>query len=200
MKVRRFLACAASVTIAVAVVAGVHGSDRAVAQGSCEPGSGGNSCGAADANSPDPTTLIGSKSPALSGKNLTGKGTLDLSSIVTKPTAVVFWLNSCPHCRKEMPGVNRLGRRVGPHAQIVAVAINGGLKGPKGYETPKAAAKTMHLTIPTILASKAQAMAWRVPMTPIAFILDSNGVVTQVIQFGEGNLQLLINRDLDQTT
>jgi thiol-disulfide isomerase/thioredoxin len=136
----------------------------------------------------------------LSGKNLTGKGTLDLSSIVTRPTAVVFWLNTCPHCRKELPGVNRLGNRVGPHAQIVSVAINGGLKGPKGYETPKAAAKTMHLTIPTILAPKAQAMAWQVAMTPTAFILDSNGVVTQVIQFGEGNLQLLINRDLDQTT
>ena len=96
--------------------------------------------------------------------------------------------------------MNRLGQRVGPHSQIVTVAIDAGNKGPKGYETPKAATKTMHLTLPTILAPKAQAMAWQVAMTPTAFILDSNGVVTQVIQFGTGNLQLLINRDLDQTT
>jgi hypothetical protein len=42
-------------------------------------------------------------------------------------------------------------------------------------------------------------MTWQVAMTPTAYILDSSGVITQVIQFGSGNLQLLINRDLDQT-
>ena len=199
MNLRRILAGAASLTMLV--TAGlVQLSGSAAAQNSCQPGSSSTSCAAPEPNAPDPNTLIGSNAPALSGKNLTGKGTLDLSSLVTRPTAVVFWLNSCPHCRKTMPDVNSLGKKIGAHAQIVSAAINAGLKGPKGYETPKAAAKTMHLTIPTILVSKAQATAWNVGMTPTAYILDSNGVITQVIEFGSGNLPMLINRDRDQTT
>lgn len=196
---RRVFASAASLTVVVtACLAQLSGS--AAAQGSCQPGSSGKSCEAPGPSGIDPNSLIGSNAPALSGKNLTGKGTLDLSSIITRPTAVVFWLNSCPHCRKAMPDVNRLGKKIGPNAQIVSVAINAGHKGPKGYETPKAAAKTMHLTIPTILAPESQTRAWQVASTPTAFILDSNGVITQVIEFGSGNLPLLINRDLDQTT
>lgn len=186
-----------AVAVAVGVLAVGH---TAAAHDSCQPGSSDKSCAAPEPNGPDPNTLIGSTAPTLSGKNLTGKGRLDLSSIVTRPTAVVFWLNSCPHCRRAMPDVNSLGKKIGPRAQIVSAAINGGLKGPKGYKTPKAAAKTMHLTIPTILVSKAQATAWKVGMTPTAYILDSNGVITQVIEFGSGSLTMLINRDLDQTT
>jgi len=198
---RRRPVLAGAATLAVVVSAGlVQLSGVAAAQNSCQPGSSGNSCAPQAPSGTDPNSLIGSNAPALSGKNLTGKGTLELSSIVTRPTAVVFWLNTCPHCRKEMPSVNRLGKKIGPNAQIVAVAIDAGLKGPKGYETPKAAAKTMHLTIPTILASKSEAMEWGQFTTPIAFILDSKGVITQVIEFGTGNLPLLINRDLDQTT
>ena len=37
--------------------------------------------------------------------NLTGSGTLDLASSTGKPTAVVFWLNTCPHCQEALRGV-----------------------------------------------------------------------------------------------
>ena len=140
----------------------------------------------------DPTTLIGTEAPSISGKNLVaGKGTLTLASLLGKPTAVVFWLNICPHCIAALPEVNRLRSTVGPGAQIVTASIDAGLKGRKGYSTPTAATKTMRLRVPTILVGDAVAKKqWQVAATPTAFIIDSSGVITQVLQGDDGDTSL----------
>jgi thiol-disulfide isomerase/thioredoxin len=148
------------------------------------PTSLGQSC-PAPGRSPtvDPTSLIGSKPPATSGKNLNGKGTLTLASLLGRPTAVVFWLNTCPHCRTALRQANRLRSSLGSDKQLVTAAINAELKGPKGFATPAAATKTLHLQVPTILVAQRVARnQWHVGATPTTFIIDSNGVITQVIQ------------------
>jgi len=80
-----------------------------------------------------------------------------------------------------MPKVNKLGEDVSPGAVVVAAAIDAGLRGEKGYQTPAAAAKTMRLTIPTALVASAAADEWQVAGTPTGFVLDTNGKVTAVI-------------------
>ena len=168
----------------VVVLLGVTPVASTAADNSCQA-TGTTTCeGPGAADSRDPTTLIGVKAPSLSGKSLGGgKGTLTLAPMLGKPTAVVFWLNTCPHCIEALPEVNRLRSTVSPAAQIVTASIDAGLKGPKGYSTPAAAAKTMHLRVPTILVSDAAAKErWRVAGTPTAFIIDSSGVITQVLQ------------------
>ena len=153
------------------------------AQSSCQPSSN-SSCAAPGASSgSDPTTLIGSMPPATEGKDLTGTGTLTLSSLLGKPTAVVFWLNSCPHCRAALPAINKLGSHLGSGEQIVTAAINAGLKGPKGFETPAAAVKTLRLRLPTVLVANDVAQRqWLVASTPTAYVINSRGVITQVLQ------------------
>jgi hypothetical protein len=70
----------------------------------------------------------------------------------------------------------------------VTAAINAGEKGPKGFETPAAAAKTLHLKVPTVLvASKVAKRQWRIATTPTVFIIDSGGVITQVLQPDDSN-------------
>jgi thiol-disulfide isomerase/thioredoxin len=147
----------------------------------------GESCpGPRGASAADPNTLIGSSPPATSGKNLTGKGNLTLASLLGKPTAVLFWLNTCPHCRDALRQINR--PRLEPGQQIVTAAINAGEKGPKGFETPAAAAKTLHLKVPTVLvANKVAKKQWRIATTPTVFIIDSGGVITQVLQPDDSN-------------
>jgi thiol-disulfide isomerase/thioredoxin len=119
--------------------------------------------------------------PTLIGKNLIGTEPFDLTALRGRPVAVVFWLNTCPHCQAVMPGVNKLGEDVSPEAVVVAAAIDAGLRGGKGYQTPAAATKTMRLTIPTALIASSAADQWQVAGTPTGFVLDANGVVTAVV-------------------
>jgi thiol-disulfide isomerase/thioredoxin len=100
-----------------------------------------------------------------------------------KPTAVVFWLNTCPHCRKALPLINRLPAQLGPGKQVVTAAIDARLKGPKGFAAPVAAARTLRLTLLTILVAKDVARTqWRVAVTPTAYIMSSGRVITHVLQ------------------
>jgi thiol-disulfide isomerase/thioredoxin len=131
----------------------------------------------------DPQRLVGT-TPTLTGKNVIGAEPFDVTALRGAPVAVVFWLNTCPHCQAVMPDVNKLGEDVSPEAVVVAAAIDAGLRGGKGYQTPAAATKTMRLTIPTVLIPSAAADEWQVAGTPTGFVLDANGVVTAVVVAG----------------
>jgi thiol-disulfide isomerase/thioredoxin len=141
--------------------------------------------GSAAAN---PNVLVGLKPPPLSGPNLAGSGRANLNSYVGKPIVVVFWLNTCPHCRRDLPKINDYQRKLGKRAQIISVAINRpNVKGPKGFETPAVAAKKLRLTIPTIPFDAATLLSpspnqWQVAQTPTAFIISSHGVITSVLE------------------
>jgi thiol-disulfide isomerase/thioredoxin len=126
--------------------------------------------------------LVGRPAPATSGSNVTGSGQLDLASLLGKPTALVFWLYTCPHCRGAMPGVARLAHKLGPDEQIVTATVDLGVKGPKGYETPKDAVKTFGLDAPTMVVSDDTVRSsWGVSSVPAAFVMDSSGTVRKVI-------------------
>ena len=169
----------------------------ATAQGACEVGGTGAACAAPGSPaSRRPASLVGKPAPPLSGPSLVTAGTVDLAPLVTKPTAVVFWLNTCPHCQREMPKLERLATSLAPGTPIVSASIDAGFDGPKGYETPAIAAKSMHLTMPTVLVSELQADTWQVRSTPTAFILDADGNVDAVIQLGSGNFAARIKRGL----
>ena len=173
-----------NLTIAITIgLAGVTvAPTSALAAEACSPSSAStDSCTAPTSGSNfDPRRLIGT-APTLSGKSLIDTSAFELSALQGTPVAVVFWLNTCPHCRVVMPKVNKYGANVGSGDAVVAAAIDAGLRGDKGYETPAAATKTLRLTIPTALVSAAAANEWQVAQTPTGFVLDSNGVVTAVI-------------------
>jgi thiol-disulfide isomerase/thioredoxin len=175
--VRRYAFPAALVVL---LLLGVTPVAAAAADSSCQATDTTSCTSPGAAETRDPTSLIGDKAPSLSGKSLVaGKGTVNLGSLLGKPTAVVFWLNTCPHCIKALPEVNRLRSAVSPAAQIVTASIDAPLKGRKGYTTPAAATKTMHLSQVSDAAAKDR---WHVAATPTAFIIDSSGAVTQVLQ------------------
>ena len=139
-------------------------------------------------------------SPVTTGKDLVGGGTVTLASLLGKPTAVVFWLNTCPHCRKALPEINRLRSKLPAGEQVVTAAIDAGLRGPKGFETPAAAVKTLRLKLPTILVANDVAQKQsRVAATPTAYIIDSNGRISQVLQPGSTDLAKTITKALART-
>ena len=139
-------------------------------------------------STPDPSVLVGAKAPPLAGPNIAGPGQVDLAKYHGKPVVVVFWLNTCPHCRRDLPKIDAYQRKLGKQAQIIGAALNRpDVRGPKGFETPAAAVKTMHLTIPTVLYDSDAALnpspgEWSVAQTPTAYIVDQAGLITSVLQ------------------
>ena len=138
---------------------------------------------------PDPSALVGAKAPPLSGPNLTGSGQVDLSSYIgKKPVVVVFWLNTCPHCRRDLPKINAYQRSLGRRAQIIGAALSPALApAPKGFETPAAVIKRLHLTMPTVLYDSNAALhpapgEWSVAQTPTAYVISSTGTIAAVLQ------------------
>ena len=138
---------------------------------------------------PDPSVLVGAKAPPLAGPNIAGSGQVDLSRYLGKPVVVVFWLNTCPHCRRDLPKINAYQRKLGKQVQIIGVALNwtDGTRGPKGFETPAAAIKTLHLTMPTVLYDATAALnpapgQWAVRETPTAYVISPGGAITAVLR------------------
>ncbi len=138
---------------------------------SCAPKTGGSG----------PSAMVGRVAPSTVGPDLTGSGTLDLAATDGTPTAVVFWLNTCPHCQEALPEIDRLAQRVVPKGRIVTGAIDIGAAGGPGFETPAAAVDTLGVTMPTALVTRELADQWKVESTPTAFIVDADGRIRRAI-------------------
>jgi peroxiredoxin len=134
-------------------------------------------------------TLVGSAAPALAGPDLTGTGVTDLASLQGKPTAVVFWLNTCPHCQTEVPEIQAAWPAVAEEANILTVGmLNPDVAGEPPYETTQSFVATTGLTLPTIDYDAYDAVEnWGLEGVPAIFVLDRDHVVRAVF-LGEGHI------------
>jgi thiol-disulfide isomerase/thioredoxin len=134
-------------------------------------------------------TLVGSPAPALAGPDLTGAGVTDLASLEGKPTAVVFWLNTCPHCQDELPEIERAWPSMADRANILTVGLlNPDVAAEPPYESTQAFVAAAGLTLPTIDYDAYDAVEnWGLEGVPAIFILDADHIV-QAVFLGEGHL------------
>jgi peroxiredoxin len=134
-------------------------------------------------------TLIGSAAPALTGPDLTGTGVTDLASLQGKPTAVVFWLNSCSHCQNELPEIERAWPAIADQANVLTVGmLNPDVAAAPPYETTQAFVAATGLTLPTVDYDAYDAVEnWGLEGVPAIFILDADHIV-QAVFLGEGHM------------
>jgi peroxiredoxin len=130
--------------------------------------------------------LVGQPAPALSGESLTGDGgTVDLASMTGKPTVVVFWLNTCPHCQAFMPAFQAAWPQVADKANVLTVGMahpDPNVPQTPGFETPEAFVATTALSLPTIERPLAEAVdTWGVEEVPAVFVLDGDHVVRKAL-------------------
>jgi peroxiredoxin len=137
----------------------------------------------------DAGTLVGSRAPTLSGPDLTGAGVTDLSSLEGMPTAVVFWLNTCPHCQDEIPEIQKAWPAVANQANVLTVGmLNPDVAAEPPYESTKAFVAATGLTLPTIDYDALEAVEnWGLEGVPAIFVLDKDHIV-QAVYLGEGNI------------
>jgi peroxiredoxin len=134
-------------------------------------------------------SLMGSRAPALAGSDLTGTGVTDLASLEGKPTAVVFWLNTCPHCQNELPEIEKAWPSVADQANVLTVGmLNPDFEADPPYDTTVGFVETTGLTLPTIEYDAYEAVEnWGLEGVPAVFVLDEEHVVRAVF-LGEGHI------------
>lgn len=131
-----------------------------------------------------PISLIGEQAPELTGEDLTGTGVGDLTDLTGKPTAVVFWLNTCPHCQDSVPAIQDAWEELEDKYNILTVGMaNEDVEGDPGFETPEAFVTSTGLILPTVAYTWQQAQAdWSVAGVPITFILSDQHLIEDVIE------------------
>lgn len=134
----------------------------------------------------DPESMIGSPAPALQGSDLTGAGVTDLADLSGKPTAVYFWLNTCPHCQEGIVDLAAAWPEMADRFNILTVGMqHPDLAGEPGYETVAAFVASTGLTLPTIESTWAQVQTdWSLNQVPTVYILDSDQTIIGVVGGG----------------
>lgn len=116
---------------------------------------------------------VGSKAPSFKVVDLDGKS-IGLSDLMGKPSIIVFWATWCPHCRAELPVMERVWKDLNPKG-ISMVAIS--------LDSDSAAARKFvrdnHITIPVAIAGSGSPLMGSYGITgiPSVFVLDKDGVV-----------------------
>jgi len=110
--------------------------------------------------------------PELSLPTLDG-GSVNLGDLRGRVVLVNFWAVWCPPCRKEMPSMERLSKRLAERPFTI-LASNAG-------ETPEQVRpflKEVPLTFPILLdQDSARMKAWRVFVLPTSFLVDKQGQI-----------------------
>ena len=113
------------------------------------------------------------QAPDFSLLDLSGK-TVALSSFRGKPVLVNFWATWCDSCRKEMPALEDLHRRLSPEGlALLAISMD--------EDTAKVPpfAREFNLTFPILLSNRKISNAYAVRGLPAAFLIDGEGRVTR---------------------
>ncbi len=116
---------------------------------------------------------VGNKAPEFKLTTMEGK-TISLSQFTDKPTLLVFWATWCPHCRSELPVLQKLYKDLGPKgANFVGVSLDDNSARARDF------VKSNNITFPMAVAGARSNLLGSYGITgiPTVFVLGKGGVV-----------------------
>jgi cytochrome c biogenesis protein CcmG/thiol:disulfide interchange protein DsbE len=138
-----------------------------------------------------PTINVGSKAPALAGKNLDGRQmTVNFAG---QKTVLVFWGSWCGPCRQEQPGLTRIATDLAVQGvQFVGVTMR------DNPANARAFVQEFHVQYTNLLDDGKIAFAYEVDSPPSVILVDAKGVVVGGLpgEFSENQLRALITNKL----
>ena len=116
---------------------------------------------------------VGSKAPSFKVTTVDGKS-LGLADLMDKPTLIVFWAKWCPHCRVELPVVDKIYRDLGPKGMyIIGISLDSDTSAAKQFLTDN------HISFPVAIVGTGSDLVRSYGITgiPAVFVLDKGGIV-----------------------
>lgn len=124
---------------------------------------------------------VGSKAPDFQLTSVDGKSTIKLSSHFGKPMLLVYWATWCPHCRTELPVIQKIyGDLHSAGLEIVGISMDNSAKDAREFM------KSKSVTFPVAFGGTDQGMkvadTYGVSGIPAMFVLDKNAVVKAIFR------------------
>lgn len=124
---------------------------------------------------------VGSKAPDFQLKSVDEKSTIKLSDYSGKPTLVVFWANWCPHCRTELPVIQRIYSDLHEKGlQVVGVNLDRTVSDAQSFMNKN------NITFPVAFAGTDKgakvADSYDVTGIPATFVIDKTGQVKAIFR------------------
>ncbi|MEN6357208.1 MAG: TlpA disulfide reductase family protein [Armatimonadota bacterium] len=128
---------------------------------------------------------VGSKASDFQLTSVDGKSAIKLSSYFGKPMLLVYWASWCPHCRTEVPVVQKIYNDLhSAGLEIVGVSFDRSAKDARDFM------KSKSVTFPVAFGGTDQGMKvadiYGVSGIPVTFVLDKNAVVKTVFRGDPG--------------
>ncbi|MGC1403710.1 MAG: TlpA disulfide reductase family protein [Thermodesulfobacteriota bacterium] len=119
-----------------------------------------------------PRLRAGTKAPDFSIQDLKGQ-TWTLDQVKGKVVLLRFWTDQCPHCRFEMPVIEKVYRRLRPAGfEVLAVNVK------QSPQVAEAFMAQMDITFPVVLDRDGKTTKeYGVYAIPTNFLIDRNGVI-----------------------
>jgi len=121
----------------------------------------------------------GAQAPDFSAPLLAG-GNFRLSEARGRPLVLVFWASWCKPCRGELPGVERVARRLatepGHRTRLVAVNTEG------DRDAAAEGARELGLTLPIVLDDGSASGLYHVRSIPYTVLVGPDGKVAHVLR------------------
>ncbi len=116
---------------------------------------------------------IGQPAPDFSVEVIEG-GTFTLSEAKGRPVIVNLWASWCPPCRAEIPDISAFAE-ANPDVTIIGVAVE------DAEQTAREFAAEINASYPLALGTTAVEDAYPNLGLPATYVIDGNGVVTDII-------------------
>lgn len=116
---------------------------------------------------------VGSKAPSFKVTTVEGKS-ISLADLSDKPTLIVFWARWCPHCRVELPVVEKIYKDLGPKSvNILGISLDTDAAGARKFLSDN------HISFPMAIVGTGTDLVGNYSITgiPAVFVLDKGGVV-----------------------
>lgn len=142
----------------------------------------------------DTTSKVEYVAPDFELKTLEGK-TVHLSDYVGKKVILNFWATWCPHCKEEMPHMQKVYEEY-KNQDVEILAVNVTNKD-KGKESVAQFVKKQGLTFEVLLDEEGYASStYQVLTLPTTYMIDTKGNMVDIIEgpMNEASMKELVNK------
>lgn len=131
------------------------------------------------------TVSVGGKAADFQLSGIDGKSTIKLSSYFGKPILLVYWASWCPHCRSEIPSIQKIYSDLHSSGlEVVSVSFDRSEKDAREF------IKSKSVTFPVAYGGNDKGMKvadmYGVSGIPVTFVIDKNAVVKSVFRGDPG--------------
>lgn len=122
---------------------------------------------------------VGDKAPDFQLGSVDGKSTIKLTDYTSKPTVLVFWVSWCPHCRTELPVMQKI------YTDLQSKGLNVvGVTADQSAKDAMSAMTSSNVTFPVALGGTKEGQAvfnnYGIKGVPAVYVIDKDGTIKNV--------------------